>query len=141
MVEAMNMELEQEPQDHDTDLMSRTSEVAPLSPPPTESEPAPSEQGWVVLLDDDLVMDVYNLSFDESQQMIVQARIKHLLDDHASPKHIEERVIVSDVRRLLATLIDASKAYIEATSSIVKFLLAENDQMAKDLQEIRQRTE
>ena len=57
-----------------------------------------------------------------------------------SPTHIEERVIMSDVRRHLATMVDASKFYAEATSSTVKFLLAENDRMAKGFQEARQRT-
>ena len=73
MVEATNMETEQEPQDQDTDLMSRAFEVTPQSLPPPESQPVPSEQGDFFLLDDDPVMDVYNLSFDELQQRIIQA--------------------------------------------------------------------
>lgn len=73
MVEATNMELEQEPQHQDIDLMPRTSKVAPQSPPPLELEPIPSEQGDFVLLYDDLVMDVYNMYFDDSQQRIVRA--------------------------------------------------------------------
>ena len=86
-------------------------------------------------------MDVYNLSFDESQQRIVQAWRKKLSDDHASPAHMEKMVIVSYVRRHPVALADASKAYEEATSSTVKFLLAENARMEKDLQEAMQRTE
>lgn len=45
MVEAMDMETEQEPQDQDTDLMPRAFKVAPQSLPPPESQPVPSEQG------------------------------------------------------------------------------------------------
>ena len=41
-------------------------------------------------------MDVYNLSFDELQKKIVQARRKKFLDDHASPAFMRERVIVED---------------------------------------------
>lgn len=47
-------------------------------------------------------------------------------------------MIVSNVRRHLAALANASKAYAEAISSAIKFLIAENDRMAKDLQEARQ---
>ena len=52
------MDLEQEPQNEDTDLMSRTPQVISQYPPPPVSEPTPNEQGDVVLLDDDLVMEV-----------------------------------------------------------------------------------
>jgi len=45
--------------------MLRAYEVAPQSPPPPVLASVLSEQGEVVLLDDDPVMDVYNLSFDE----------------------------------------------------------------------------
>jgi len=67
------MEFGQEPHDQDTDLMPRASKVGPQSPPPPVSELVLSDQGEVILLDDDPVMDVYNLSFDELQQKIVQA--------------------------------------------------------------------
>lgn len=35
---------------------------------------------------------------------------------------------------------DSSKAYAEAMSSTIKFLLADNDRMTKELQEAIQRT-
>jgi len=37
-------------------------------------------------------------------------------------------------------MVDASKAYAEAMTSIVKFLLEDNDRKEKDLQEGRKRT-
>jgi len=80
------------------------------------------------------------MPFDESQWKIVYAWRNHLPDDHASPA-FEERVIVLDVRRHLATMVDASKAYVEAMSSTINFLLEENDRMEKDLQEVSQRIE
>ena len=55
-------------------------------------------------------------------------------DVHVSPAEFEERVIVSDVRRHPAALVDSTKSYVEATSSIVRFLIAENEHMAKELQ-------
>lgn len=99
-----------------------------------------SEQEEVVLFDDDPEMDVYNLSFDESQQRIVHARRKKLLDDHTSPAHIEGRVIVPDVRRHPISISEALKAYVESIRLIVKFLIIENQRMTKDLQEVMKRT-
>ena len=84
---------------------------------------------------------MYNLSLDKSQHNILHARRKKLSDDHTSPTHTKERVIVPDVRRHLFSMVEASKAYAEATSSMVKFSIVENDQMEKDLQEARQRIE
>lgn len=60
-------------------------------------------------------------------------KINHLPDDHASLEHMEERVMVSDVSKHPVTMANASKAYTESTSSSVKFLLAENDQLENEL--------
>lgn len=59
------MELEQDPQNEETDLISRAHKATSQSPPPVVLEPVPREQGYVFLLDDDLVMDAYNLLFDK----------------------------------------------------------------------------
>ena len=66
MVEAMGIEIEQEPHDQDTDLMLRESKVTPQSLPHIESQSFLSKKGEVVLLDDDSEMDMYNLSFNKS---------------------------------------------------------------------------
>ena len=42
-----------------------------------------------------------------------------------------------DVRKHPTALVDATKAYAEATSSSVRFLIAENKHMAKELQSTR----
>jgi len=121
--------------------MQRAPEVISQSPPPPVSEPALSEQGEVFLLDDDPFMDVYNLSFDELQKSITQARGKHFLDDHASPTFIKERVIVSDTRRHPTTLSEAILTYTGATSSYVTYLMAENEQLAKILWDSKKEVE
>lgn len=54
--------------------------------------------------------------------------------------HTKERVIVPNDRRYLVSMAKASKAYAEATSSMVKFLITENDRMMKELQDAKQRT-
>ncbi len=45
---------------------------------------------------------------------------------------------MSDMRKHPTTLDDATKAYAKATSSIVRFLIAENERMAKELQTSKQ---
>ena len=70
-IEVTNMELEKELQCEDTTLILKEPQVIPQSPLPPVAEPTPREQGDVSLLDDDLVMDVCNLSFDEFQKRIV----------------------------------------------------------------------
>ena len=131
------MELEQEPQNEDTDLMPRALEVMSQSRPLPVSKPVPSEQGDIVILDDDLVMDVYNLSFDKLQKRIVQVWRKHFLDDHTLPTFIKERVIVLDTRQHPTALAEAGLAYARETSSNVKFLLAENEKIANNLKVVR----
>ena len=55
-------------------------------------------------------------------------------EDQTYPLQVEKRVIVSDVRKQLAILADATRVYAEATSSSVHFLIAKNEQMEKELQ-------
>ena len=47
-------------------------------------------------------------------------------------------MIVSDVRKHPTTLDDATRAYAEATSSNVRFLIVENKKMTKELQMTKQ---
>ena len=114
------MELGKEPQDQDIDLIRRAPEVTSQSPPPVVLETVSSEKREVVLLDDDSVMDVYNLSFDELQRKIVQAWINHFLDVHGSFSFMEERVIVSDTRKRPTVISQYISAYAGATSSNVQ---------------------
>lgn len=88
------MELEEELQREFVDLMSRATQVIPQSPPPQAVDLAPREKRDVVLLNDDLIIDVYNLSCDEFQKRIVKQRRNNFLDDHAKPTFIRERMIV-----------------------------------------------
>lgn len=48
--------------------------------------------------------------------------------------HILKNMIMSNVRKHPAKLVDATKAYAEATISSVRFLIADNECMAKELQ-------
>ena len=84
-------------------------------------------------------MDVYNLSFDELRQKIVQLQRNNFPDDHVSPTFMKEMVTVLDVRRHLIAMADATMSYAGATSLNAKFLLAENEQTAKNLQAARKK--
>ena len=47
-------------------------------------------------------------------------------------------MIVTDVHKHPAALVDATRVYAEATSSSVRFLIAENERMAKELEVAKQ---
>jgi len=68
----------------------------------------------------------------------VQSRRVSTLDDHTSYAQFEERVIVVDMHKHPTTLANATRAYAEATSSSVHFLIAENKRMAKELKMTKQ---
>lgn len=128
-----DIELEQEPHHEDVDLMLRAPQVIPQFPPPPATEPTLREKGYFFLLDDDLIMDVYNLSFHELQNRIVQAWRNQFLDDHASLAFIKERVIVSDTRKHPNAIVKAILAYEGETRSNVQYLMAKNEQLAHNL--------
>lgn len=86
-------------------------------------------------------MDVYNISFDKLLNNIVQARRKYFLDDHTSPTFIKERVIVSNTRQHPTALTEANLAYAGETTSNVKYAMAKNEQMTKNLYASRKEAE
>ena len=114
--------------------MPHHQKVNPLASPHLEDEQVPSNQGDTEILGDQTEGEIHNISFDESQHRVVQSRRVSTSDDHTSPTQVEERVIVSDMHRHLVALADATRVYVEATSSSVHFLIAENERMAKELQ-------
>jgi len=79
------MEMEHEPHNEDFYMISRGPQVIPQSPTPPVVKPTLRKKGDFVPLDDDLVMDVYNLSFDEFQRRIIQPQRKNFSNDHARP--------------------------------------------------------
>jgi len=66
LVEVTDIETEPELEDQDIDLIPRASKFEPQSLPPPKLQPVLSEQGEVVLLEDDPKTDVYNVAFDET---------------------------------------------------------------------------
>jgi len=58
---------------------------------------------------------------------------KDFLDDHTSPTFIKERVIVSDTRNHPTALDEAILSYGGEKSSNVKYLMDENEKLAKNL--------
>lgn len=90
----MDTEMVQLEQDQDANLMPKATEVTPKASLDLAVEQVPSEQGDIVLLEDDPRADVYNIAFDESQHRVVQRSRVHTPYENASPAHFEERVIV-----------------------------------------------
>ena len=76
---------------------------------------------------------MHNISLEESQHRVVQSHRVPTPYVHVSPAYFEEQVIMPNVHRHLATLANGTKAYVKATSSSVRFLIAENEHMAKEL--------
>lgn len=138
MLEQMDTDMVQPELDKDVDLMPQNQEVTPLASPDLEANKVSSDQGDSKILEDNMEAKMHNIYFDESQHRIVQLHRVPTLNVHVSLVEFEEQVIMSDVRRHLATLTDATKAYTEATSSSVRFLIAENQHMAKEIQVAKQ---
>lgn len=111
--------------------MPKATEVTPQTSPAPSVEKFPIEQGDNFLLEDNLGKNVYKISFDESQHKVIHACRVHTQNEHASPVHIGEQVIVLDVRRNQIALDDAKKGYLEATISSVNFLITKNKLMTK----------
>lgn len=64
-IEVKNMDLEHELHREYSDLVPKAPQVIPWSPQSLVVKPALRKKGDVVLLDDNRVMDVYNISFAE----------------------------------------------------------------------------
>lgn len=137
-LEQMDTNIEQQELEKEIELMPHHQEVDPLASPCPEEEQVASDQGDTEILGDNPEEEMHNISFDESQHRDVQSHRVLTLDDHTSPTHFEERTTMSDVCKHLATLADATRAYVEATSSSVRFLIYENKKMAKELQTAKQ---
>lgn len=128
------MDTKQPELEKDIDLMPYHQEVEPPASLNPEAEQVPSKKEDIEILGDNSKEEMHNISLDESQHRVVQSCKASTLDGHTYPTHFEEWVIVYDVRKHLAALVDATKAYAEATSSSFHFLITENKRMAKALQ-------
>lgn len=71
------MEVEPEFLNQDVDPIPSTQQVTLQSSPPLTTEKAPSEGEEDFPLDDGVVMDMYNITYDELQKKIVQVRKKY----------------------------------------------------------------
>ena len=101
-------------------------EVDPPASPYLEAEQVLSDQGDAKILGDNPKGEMHNISFDESQHRVVQSHKVSTPDDNTSPMQFEEWVIVSDMHKHPIALVDANRAYVEATISSIHFLIAEN---------------
>jgi len=119
----MDTNIEQQELEQDIDLMPQHQEVNPLASPHPKEEQVPSDQGDTKILGDNLEEEMHNISFDKSQNRVVQYRRVSTPKDHTSPVKFEERVVMSDLHKHPTTLFDATRAYDEANSLSVHFLI------------------
>lgn len=141
MIKIQDMEEEPELKNLVVNLMPRTQLVTIQSPhPPTEQ--APREEEEIIPLDDDPVMDMYELNYDEIQKKIVEATLfffsSYNLVSHAS---IKKRVIGTNTKRNPGAIFIAKLAFASATKSNIDYLVSENKQLEKKLQDARKEGE
>jgi len=126
--------MEQTELEQDVELMPYNQEVNPPTSPDLEVDQVLCDQGDTQILGDNMEVEMHNISFDVSQHRVVQSCRVFTLDINKSHVEFEERVVISDVHNHPAALNDATRAYAEATISSVRFLIAENKKMVKELQ-------
>ena len=69
----------------DINLMPHHQEVDPPASPHPEEAKVPSDQGDTKILGDQSEGGMHNISFNESQHIVVQYHRVSTLDDHTSP--------------------------------------------------------
>ena len=134
LIEVANMELEPEPKYEYVNLMPNPPNATIQTPALPVTDLVSSEEGEIVPLDDDLVMDVYNLSFDELQKRIVQAQRNNFMDDHASPAFNRERVIVPDTNKNPNSIFEAKLDFTGVVKYNTQYLMAENKNLVQNIQ-------
>lgn len=92
-----------------------------------EDEQVSSYQGGIEILRDQPKGQMHNILFNESQHRVVQSHRVSTLDAHTSPASVEERMIMSNMRKHPKTLADTTRVYVEATSLSIHFLIGENE--------------
>ena len=80
-------------------------------------------------------MDVYNLSYNEIQVIILQMWRKHFSNDHASHAFIRQRVIVADTNKNPNAIVGANLSFAGPTRSNTQYLMTKNKQLAQNLQD------
>lgn len=128
-----DMELKLELQNEDVDLILSAPQVTVQYPSPSKVELTPSKEGNGVPLDDDLAMELCNLSYDEFHKRIVQEWRNHFPGDHASPTFTRERVIVVEISKNQNSIFEADLAFLSATISNTQYLMAKNKKLAQNL--------
>lgn len=129
----MNTDMEQHELEQEIYLMPHHQEVNPSASPCWEEDQVPSDQWDIEILRDNLEEEMHNISFNKSHHRVVQSRRFSTLNDHTSLAQFEEWLVMSDVHKIQQHS-EATRAYPEATSSSVRFLIAENKQIVKEIQ-------
>lgn len=124
--------------EQDTNLMPHHREVDSTALMHPDDEQVLKDQGGIEILGGQTEAEMRNISFDESQHGFGQSHRISTPEGQTSPAQVKELVIMTDVHQDPTALADATKVYAKATSSSVRFLIDENEQMAKELQVAKQ---
>ena len=111
--------MEHQELEQDIDLMPHHKEVRSPTSMPQDDEKVSNDQGGTKILGDHPKGGINNISFDESQHRVVQSHRVSTPEDQTSPTQVEERVIVTNVRKHPTALANATRVYAEATNSSV----------------------
>lgn len=142
IIEIDDMEMELEPQIQDFDLMPSTQQVTNQSPTLSAAKSSLGEEGEIIPLGDDLVMDMYNFSYDELHNNIVKLACQEIfLDDLTSLPFMGERINVSKTRRDPEAISSYNFSFVGVANLNTQCLMVENKKLAKNLQAVRKNVE
>lgn len=119
--------MEQQELEQDIDLKPHHKEVDSLTSLRPDDEKVSNDQGGTEILGGQSKAEMHNISFDKSHHRVVQSQKVLNLEDQTSLVQVEEQVIVTDVHKHTTALVDATSVYVEATSSSIHFLIADNE--------------
>lgn len=120
------MEIEREEVNQEANIVP-IKELATRKPsPPLTSGHIPLSEMEMPPLDDEMVMDISSLTFDQVKTKIIQERWKYFPNDlvHLASIHIE-RVIVSDTRRNAKIVTTTNLAFARVVKVKTNFLMEE----------------
>lgn len=136
-----DMEEKPKPQNQDVDLMPNTQQIIVQATPSLVAESTLGDEGKVIPFDDDQVIGMYNLSYNEIQKKIVQARQNHFVYDLKSFSFMREKVNVTDIIKNPNVIAATNLAFTVATKLNTDFFMAENKELEKKIHTSMQEVE
>lgn len=138
LIEVKNMEMEQEPQNEETNLIPRAPEVISQSPPPTVLELVLMMILFSLMMIESWMCVVYHLT--RCRRRFYRCRGSTSRWPRITFIH-QGKGYNADTKKHPTVLAESSLAYVWATHTNIKYLMTENEQLTKNLQVVRQEVE